>query len=292
VALLPKNECAIHSSNVRVKVSNKIQSALNRQRLELRTRVARMLVAVLVGTLFVPVGSLGVTSLIDQAQAVAVTAPCTTGNYALEVSGSGVVTSATNNSCVGALDLTGFGMTDISAGFAFRNVNITNVYLPRTLTQISGYAAFYDISATGLSLPCSLTKHSGQAFQTDKSLLKSVQMCADGGTASQNYNMGYYSFGSNAGLVRFSFGATSASSVKVTTWDDSSNRTWSGAPSTLWIQYCGSDTGMTNHLVPPYVPTGTRVQCAQPASTSYAPQPPTGVSASTSATSELDCSGI
>jgi uncharacterized repeat protein (TIGR02543 family) len=251
--------------------------------MRIRRKLSQLLAGTLIAPLFSFVPAVVVPTVLPSAQAVAVTAPCTTGSYALEVSGSGVVTSATNNSCVGALDLTGFGITDISAGFAFRNVNITNVYFPRTLTQISGYAAFYDISATGLSLPCSLTSHSGQMFQTDKSLLKSVQMCADGGTASQTYNMGYYSFGSNAGLVRFSFGATSASSVKVTTWNDSSNRTWGGAPSSLWIQYCGSDSGMTNHLVTPYVPTGTTVQCAQPSGTSYAPQPPTGVTSNSSA---------
>ena len=50
-------------------MQNGFKDTLKNQRLELRTRVARLLIAVLVGTLFVPVGSVGITPLIQQAQA-------------------------------------------------------------------------------------------------------------------------------------------------------------------------------------------------------------------------------
>jgi len=255
-------------------------------KVRIRTKLSQLLVGIVIAPLFTFLPAIVVPTVLPAAQAVAVTAPCTTGSYTLEIV-SNSVTGATNNSCVGALDLSVAPITEIKSGDLFKNTDITNIYFPKTLISISGYANFNGISAASLSLPCSLNFISGQVFQTDKDLLKSVQMCAEGTTASQDFNMGYYTFGANTGLVRFSLGATAASSVKVTTWNDAGNPTWASAPSSLWMQYCGSDTSMTSHLVTPYIPTGTRVQCAQPSGTSYAPQPPTNVSRTYASTSSV-----
>jgi hypothetical protein len=69
VALLLKYEMFLHSSSQGVDVPIGFQATLKNQRLELRKRVARLLIAVLVGTLFVPVGSISTTSLSQSANA-------------------------------------------------------------------------------------------------------------------------------------------------------------------------------------------------------------------------------
>ena len=247
-------------------MKTEFKSALKRCRVGLRVRIARSLVAVLVGTLFVPVGSIGITALIDQAHAGVVN--CTSGSLNLTLSGTSV-TSSTDSSCTGTLDLSSTGITDLSGSFAIANKsNISKIIFPSTLTSISGFAALYNNGLKTLSLPCGLNSVAAQSLQTG-STLEYVQMCADGGTPSSNFSMGYYSFGGSPNLKVFSFGTTLASTVKVTTWNDNSNITWGGDNSLKWIQYCGSGAAfadMTAHLVRPYIPDGVVVSCTPPKS--------------------------
>ena len=233
----------------------------------LRGRVSKTVMASLLAGLFVPVISLGTPTLIDAAQAA--TANCTTGSLTYSLSGTTVNGNFTNNSCTGIIDLSSTSITDIPGSFALANATgITGIKFPTTLTAISGYAALYNDGFTSLSLPCSLGAVGGQTLQEAASLI-SVQMCADGGTPSSNFNMGYYSFGGNPNLVTFSFGSTLASTVNVTTWNDASNNSWGNDSSLKWIQYCGSGptfAAMTAHLVYPYVPAGVVVSCTPPSS--------------------------
>ena len=251
---------------IRDPVRTEFKSALKRFRVGLRERVAKSLIAVLIGTLFVPVGSIGITALIDQAHAGVVN--CTSGSINLTLSGT-AVTSSTDSGCTGTLDLSSTGITDLSGSFAIANKSaISKIIFPSTLTNISGFAALYNNGLKTLSLPCGLNSVAGQSAQTG-STLEYVQMCADGGTPSSNFSMGYYSFGGSPNLKVFSFGTTLASTVKVTTWNDNSNITWGGDDSLKWIQYCGSGASfadMTAHLVRPYIPVGTVVSCTPPKS--------------------------
>jgi len=228
--------------------------------------------AVFVGAWALLIGSVAFPALTTKAEAnTRFIANCSTGSYAIWVQANGDLTYAQNNSCVGTLNLTGTAIPikNISGGFIFANKNITGVRFPNTLEFISGYASFGGTGITNLSLPCSLKGITGgQSFQIGVELL-SVQMCADGGTPSQDFNMGYYAFGGNENLSRFSFGKTQASSVKVTTWNDAANGTWSGVLQ-MWIQYCGSDQAMLNHMVAPYLPSNmwgdvfATVSCLKP----------------------------
>ncbi len=232
-----------------------------------RARIARILVAVLVGTLFVPLGSIGTTSLINQANAAAINC---SGGGSINLTKSGTtVTGSSNSSCVGTLDLSTSGITDFSGSFSIANVaTLTKIIFPSSLTSITGYAALYNNGLQTLSLPCALNSVSGQSLQEGNSLI-SVQLCADGGTPSTNFNMGYYAFGGNPNLKIFSFGTSLATTVNVTTWNDASNITWGGDDSLKWIQYCGSGSAfaaMTAHLVAPYIPSGAVVSCLPPKS--------------------------
>ena len=94
-------------------------------KLGIRKKLSQLLAGVVIAPLFTLVPAVVVPTVLPSAQANPVTAPCTTGSYALTLDANKKVTAVTNNSCVGALDLTGHGITDITAGFAFRNINIT-----------------------------------------------------------------------------------------------------------------------------------------------------------------------
>jgi len=107
-------------------VQNGFKATLKNQRLELRTRVTRLLIAVLVGTLFVPVGSVGITPLIQQAQAATTISNATeflaiqnnlSGDYTLAASFS--LSTSSNASYItgnftGTLDGAGFNISGLS----------------------------------------------------------------------------------------------------------------------------------------------------------------------------------
>ena len=126
MALLLKYELLLHSSTQGVDVQNGFKATLKSQRLELRTRVTRLLIAVLVGTLFVPVGSVGITPLIQQAQASTTISNPTeflaiqnnlSGDYTLAASFSLSTTSNASyitGNFTGTLDGAGFNISGLS----------------------------------------------------------------------------------------------------------------------------------------------------------------------------------
>ena len=256
------------------------------RKLRIRKKLSQLLAGIVIAPLFTLVPVVVGPSVLPSA--FANTASCTTGSYSLTIS-NGEITATTNNSCTGTLDLSGFSITDIKANFAFNNnANMTGIIFPSTLTKVSGFAAFNRHRFKKIDFPCSLQSITGgQAFQGAGNHLKTVQMCANGGTPSSNFSMGYYAFGENTGLRKFSFGSSLATTVTVTTWDDTSNPTWGNGATGIWFQYCGNNTAMNNGLVPPRIPTGSTKSCSAPSGWVEEPGPPTGVSGTVANTSSV-----
>lgn len=69
-------------------------------KLRIRKKLSQLLVGILIAPLFALVPVVVGPSVLPAAQANTFTAPCTTGNYTVTIV-SNVVTSTTNNSCVG-----------------------------------------------------------------------------------------------------------------------------------------------------------------------------------------------
>jgi len=91
---------------------NEFKSTLERFRVGLRARLAKSLVAVLVGTLFSPILSMTSPTLISQSSAAT--------TYNCSVSGNITVnstTSSTNNACTGSVDLSSSGLTELNGTF-------------------------------------------------------------------------------------------------------------------------------------------------------------------------------
>jgi uncharacterized repeat protein (TIGR02543 family) len=262
------------------------ESMSSTTKLRIRKKLSQLLAGIVIAPLFTLVPVFVGPSVLPSA--FANTASCTTGSYSLTIS-NGEITATTNNSCTGTLDLSGFSITDIKANFAFNdNANMTGIIFPSTLTKVSGFAAFNKHRFKRIDFPCSLQSITGgQAFQGVGNHLKTVQMCANGGTPSSTFSMGYYAFGENTGLRKFSFGSTLATTVTVTTWDDSANPTWGNGATGIWFQYCGNNTTMSNGLVPPRIPTGSTKSCSAPTGWVEEPGPPTGVSGTVANTSSV-----
>ena len=171
-------------------VSIKLNTVLQHLRENLRTSVARTLVAVLVGTLFVPVGSIGITPLIDKANA---------NNNIITCSGGGsfgipntTITSNSGAACKGIVTVPE-GVTTINS-FAFNNVagnanpDITQLLLPSTLTTIGDYALAKLTGLTSLSVPSSVT-YIGVGSLTESSNMN--ELTISGGTLAAPTTTGY-----------------------------------------------------------------------------------------------------
>jgi hypothetical protein len=139
-------------------VNNDFKTALERFRIGLRTRVARSLVAVLVGTLFVPVGSIGITALIDQAHAVDYNITCSGGGSFTVTTGT-KIKSGDGAACKGIVTIPE-GITELegaafSTGGAMANANpfITQILFPSTLTNTGDYGLGRLTGLTSLIIP-------------------------------------------------------------------------------------------------------------------------------------------
>ena len=158
MALLIKYELLLHSSTQGVDVQKGFKATLKSQRLELRTRVTRLLIAVLVGTLFVPVGSIGITALIDQAHAVDYNITCSNGGSFTVTTGT-TIKSGNGASCKGVVTIPE-GITQLegaafSTGGAMANANpfITEIRFPSTLTNTGDYGLGRLTGLTSLIVP-------------------------------------------------------------------------------------------------------------------------------------------
>jgi len=185
-------------------VSNKIQSALNRKRLELRTHLARGLVAVLVGTLFTPILSLDSPRFISPTFAASVHNCSVSGNVTVNSA-----TSTTFNACVGSVDLSSSNLTELNGTF-FNKTAVTAVTLPNTLQVISGFA-FYNTGIAKLVLPPSITSICSQCISNNQRLT-SIEMS---GSASVSVSLAGYAMGGNPRLTRVSFGYSAETSLNL-----------------------------------------------------------------------------
>ncbi|CAN2184691.1 Listeria/Bacterioides repeat [Candidatus Nanopelagicaceae bacterium] len=361
--------------------------ALGKGLLKARTRIARSLVTVLVGTLLIPLGSIGIPSALDRAQAAVGTVTCSGGG---SFSVNAVITANQGANCVGIATIP-LGVTEIG-GNAFQQTNpssgnlgrVTSIVWPASGLTTIGASAFAFTGLTSINIPSSVTSIASQAFSDNASLtsasiaggtvgsplnsgyyifnntpnltsltlgsgvmnlgwlqfagssittitggsgvraigdqtlsgvnlqnfsfgnsvttigiesfrntkftsialpcglssigtsaftiganVTSVQMCADTGTVNSSFSMGASAFSQSPNLKIFSFGKSLATTVNVTTWNDSVDRIWTGDTSLKWIQYCGSGSSfaaMTAHLVQPYIPSGVTVSCTPPKS--------------------------
>ena len=234
---------------------NELKAKLGRQRVKLPARLARLLVAVLVGTLFVPVGTVIsptplAPSFLPSAEAVDHWVYCSGGGrLRIGVSDYGSLTRVDKPfyngvTCTGTADLTGFGITRIDLADAFNLSTITGLVFPNNLLELIGTNLFSASNITSLSLPCSLEKFNFAFRQFAP--ITTVQFCADGGTPKQNMDLGAGYM--QASLTKVSFGRTPTTTVKGTF---PGTGAFASSPSSLVVEYCGSDTYMTNYLNTP-----------------------------------------
>ena len=176
---------------------------------------------------------------------------------------------------LGWLQFAGSSITTITGGSGvsaigdqtLSGVNLQNFSFGNSVTTI-GIESFRNTKLTTIALPCGLSSIGTSAF-TIGANVTSVQMCADTGTVNSSFSMGASAFSQSPNLKIFSFGKSLATTVNVTTWNDSVDRIWTGDTSLEWIQYCGSGSSfatMTAHLVQPYIPSGVTVSCTPPKS--------------------------
>ena len=172
----------------------------------LRKRLARSLVTVLFGALFLPVASITAPQLIASSEAATTTYNCS-------VSGSVSVsspTSSTFNACTGSVDLSTSGLTELNGTF-FNKTSVTAVKLPSTLQVISGFA-FYNTGIAKLTLPPSITSICSQCISSNQKLT-SLEMS---GSAAVSVSLSGYALGGNPKLTTVSFGYTASTSLNLT----------------------------------------------------------------------------
>jgi len=186
-----------------------INSQITQQPLResLRTRVARLIVAVLVGTLFTPILSLDNPRFISPSFAASVHSCSVSGNVTVNSA-----TSSTNNSCTGSVDLSSSGLTELNGTF-FNKTGVTEVTLPDTLQVISGFA-LYNTGIAKLVLPPSITSICGQCIANNQRLT-SIEMS---GSSSVSVSIAGYAMGGNPKLTRVSFGYSAETSLNLTSF--------------------------------------------------------------------------
>ena len=198
------------------------KAALERFHVGLRVRIARSLVAVLVGTLFVPVGSIGITGLIDQARAIDYTITCSGGGN-FTISGPQIPQFAGGN-CSGIATIP-LGVTSM-AGNAFAKTNpstsnrglVTSVVFPASGFTEIGASALALTNLTSISIPSSVTSIGAQAFASNPSLTSaSIAGSTNVGTP---LNTSYYIFNETPNLTTLNLG--------------------SGAINLNWLMFAGS----------------------------------------------------
>jgi uncharacterized repeat protein (TIGR02543 family) len=182
----------------------------------LRARVARMLVAVLVGTLFVPIGSVVLTATIPSAQATDYS--CTGGGTFTVV--SNVVTTS-SFTCAGSVVIPS-GVTSIGNS-AFNRVGrpadeyrITSVTLSNTVTSVGTQAFDNNKGITSLTLGTGLTSIGSNGFNNLYGLTSLVipgNVTTIGEWAFGN-NQALTSLTLNEGLVSVGFAAFWANRVQ------------------------------------------------------------------------------
>jgi uncharacterized repeat protein (TIGR02543 family) len=169
---------------------------LEQTRLALRSKITQIVVAALLGSLLVPVGSIGTTALLDQANA----------NYPITCSISGSFTSSgseimqnSGKNCKGIVTVPE-GIQTIGS-FAFNdgenaNAFITQILLPSTIRTI-GSAAFQGlINLTSLTIP-GLTTVQPRPFINTGSI---TELIVNGGTDATPTKLDYTSdHGVNSG---------------------------------------------------------------------------------------------
>jgi uncharacterized repeat protein (TIGR02543 family) len=143
--------------------------------------------------------------------------------------------------CTGTVDLTSTGALYMNVADSFSHSGITGMVFPSNLLELTASNQFTNNNTTTLSLPCSLEKF--QMSFRQYAPLTTVQFCADGGTPKQNmvFSGGYTS----ANITKVSFGRTPATTVKGTF---ETTGIFSSFTSSKTIEYCGTDTYMTNYL--------------------------------------------
>ena len=169
---------------------------IKQARFNLHSKVSRVVVAALLGSLLVPVGSIGTTALLDQANA----------NYPITCSISGSFTSSgseimqnSGKNCKGIVTVPE-GIQTIGS-FAFNdgenaNAFITQILLPSTIRTI-GSAAFQGlINLTSLTIP-GLTNVQPRPFINTGSI---TELIVNGGTDATPTKLDYTSdYGVNSG---------------------------------------------------------------------------------------------
>ena len=180
-------------------VSIKFKSVPQHLRESIRTRVARTLVAVLVGTLFVPVGSIGITPLIDKASA---SFPITcSGGGSFTTSGTSIASNS-GAACKGIVTvpegITQINTSAFTIGGANTNANpdITELHLPSSLVTIMAYGLAKLTGLTRLTIPAGSVSENG-AFAGTSGI---TEMLYAGGTAAAPTKTSYtVDYGVNQG---------------------------------------------------------------------------------------------
>jgi tRNA threonylcarbamoyladenosine modification (KEOPS) complex Pcc1 subunit len=179
-------------------------------------------------------------------------ASVTSGTYSLTVntfagaskpviscSGGGTIsinsaTSTTNNGCLGSVDLSNAGLTELSGTFN-TSQNVTEVKLPNTL-QIISNNAFYNTGIAKLVLPPSITSICEGCISGNQKLT-SVEMS---GSSSVSVSFGSRTFQNNPVLQRVSFGYSADTSLNLTSYTSSSVFMFQGSTKLTTVNSCAA----------------------------------------------------
>ena len=142
--------------------------------------------------------------------------------------------STTSYSCVGSVDLSNTGLTELNG--TFKNLtNVTEVTLPNTLQIISG-EAFLNTGIAKLVLPPSITLICEGCIASN-ARLTSVEMS---GSPSVPVTFGNKTFQNNPVLERVSFGYSADTSLNLTSYTSSATFMFQGNPRLTTVNSCAA----------------------------------------------------